>query len=335
MARQVRAQVKHTHIGVLMGGMSHERTVSLRTGRAVHDALRNKNYRVSAIDVTAAIAQTLRTKGIESAFIALHGRGGEDGTIQGMLEIMGIPYTGSGVLASALAMHKGMTKHILHCQGIPTADFQVISADRIEGAQFHRTIRLPLPLVVKPVAEGSTIGITVVRSRRTLREACRTAAGYDGQILVERFIEGREITAGIMNGRALPLIEIVPRHGLYDFTSKYTPGHTDYLLSPRMPQRTARLIQDLSLRTYHALGCEGAARVDLMLGHRTDDPFVLEINTIPGMTATSLLPMAAQHAGISFDNLVERIMRTARLKETNPARTGTAALRSSSRQTTT
>ena len=332
MARRVRIQehAQHRHIGVLMGGTSHEREVSLRTGKAVHDALRHKNYRVSAIDVTGTVAQTLCGKKVDSAFIALHGRGGEDGTIQGMLEIMGIPYTGSGVLASALALHKGMTKHILRCHGIPTPDFQVISADVIEGARFHRAIGLPLPLVVKPVAEGSTIGTSVVRSRRNLRQACRAAAGYDRQILVERFIEGREITAGIVNGMALPLIEIVPRQGFYDFTSKYTPGHTDYILSPRMKKRTARLIQDLALRTYNALGCEGAARVDLMLS-RTEDPFILEINTVPGMTATSLLPMAARHAGISFESLVQRILLSARLKEMNPERTRSTARASASR----
>jgi D-alanine-D-alanine ligase len=224
------------------------------------------------------------------------------------------------VLASALALHKGMTKHILRCHGIPTADFQIISADGIGQAQLQRAIRLPLPLVIKPVAEGSTIGTTIVRNRKTLVEACRIAARYDRQILAERFIEGREITAGILNGRALPLIEIVPRQGFYDFTAKYTPGRTDYILTPGMKKRTARRIQDLSLKTYQVLGCEGAARVDLMLTHRTEEPFVLEINTIPGMTATSLLPMAAQHAGISFDNLVEQIMRSARLKEMNPVR---------------
>jgi D-alanine-D-alanine ligase len=314
-----------------MGGASQEREISLRTGRAVCDALRHKGYRVTAIDVTDSIAQTLREKKITAAFIALHGRGGEDGTIQGMLELMGIPYTGSGVLASALAMHKGMTKHILRCQGIPTADFQVISADHIKGARLHRTIRLPLPLVIKPVAEGSTIGTTIVRNRNTLREACRTAVQYDRQILAERFIAGREITAGIVNGRALPLVEIVPRQGFYDFTSKYTPGRTEYIPAPRMKKRTAQLIQDLSLRTYHALGCEGAARVDLMLAHRTDEPFVLEINTIPGMTATSLLPMAAQHAGISFGTLVEQIMRSARLKEMDPLRGRSTAMASPSR----
>ncbi len=318
MARSAVPDIRHARIGVLMGGVSREREISLRTGRAIGEALRNKGYRVTAIDVDGGIARTLRLKKITAAFIALHGRGGEDGTIQGMLELMGIPYTGSGVLASALAMHKGMTKHILRCHGIPTADFQVIGADRIRGTQALRDIRIPLPLVIKPVAEGSTIGTTIVRNRKTLLDACRTAARYDRQILAERFIAGREITAGILNGRALPLIEIVPRQGFYDFTAKYTPGCTEYILDPRMKTRTARLIRDLALKTYQVLGCEGAARVDLMLTNRTEEPFVLEINTIPGMTATSLLPMAARHAGISFDTLVERIMRSARLKELNP-----------------
>jgi D-alanine-D-alanine ligase len=318
--------MRHARIGVLMGGASREREISLRTGGAVCAALRKKRYRVTAIDVTRAIAQTLREKKITAAFIALHGRGGEDGTIQGMLELMGIPYTGSGVLASALAMHKGMTKHLLRRHGIPTADFQVISAAGTVRARLLRSIRLPLPLVIKPVAEGSSIGTTIVKHRKNLGEACRTAALYDRQILVERFIEGREITAGIVNGRALPLIEIVPRQGLYDFTAKYTPGHTTYIPAPRMKKRTAQLIRDVSLETYHALGCEGAARVDLMLDHRTDEPFVLEINTVPGMTATSLLPLAARHAGLSFAALVERIMLSARLKEMNPACAGSPAI---------
>ena len=318
MGRRAQTSLKHKRIGVLMGGISHEREISMRTGKAVSTALLNKNYRISSIDVTSAVTQTLRGRKIEAAFIALHGRGGEDGTIQGLLEIMQIPYTGSGVLASALALHKGMTKHILRCHEIPTADFQVMRADEIEGAQFHRTLRLPLPLVVKPIAEGSTLGTTIVRRARNLRDACRRASRYDQHILVERFVEGKEITAGIINGEALPLIEIVPRQGFYDFQSKYTPGHTDYILPARVRKSTAHTIQDLSLRTYHVLGCEGAARVDLMLNHRTNQPYVLEINTIPGMTETSLLPMAARYAGIDFDDLVEKILLTARLKEIKP-----------------
>jgi len=318
MGRNTQTSLREKRIGVLMGGISQEREISMRTGKAVSSALLNKHYRISCIDATSTVAQALRGRKIEAAFIALHGKGGEDGTIQGLLEIMQIPYTGSGVLASALALHKGMTKHILRCHRIPTADFQVVKADAIEAARFQRTVSLPLPLVVKPVAEGSTLGATIVRKARNLRDACRKAAHYDQHILIERFIEGAEITAGIINGTALPLIEIAPRHGFYDFQSKYTPGYTDYIVPARLRKSTAQAIQDLSLRTYHALGCEGAARVDLMLDQRTSQPYVLEINTIPGMTETSLLPMAARHAGIDFDNLVEQIMLTARLKELEP-----------------
>lgn len=318
MGRPAQVALRRKRIGVLMGGISQEREISMRTGAAVSTALLNKHYRISPIDVTSTVTQALRGRKIEAAFIALHGKGGEDGTIQGLLEIMQIPYTGSGVLASALALHKGMTKHILCRHEIPTADFQVMRAVAIEGPGFHRSIRLPLPLVVKPVAEGSTLGTTIVSKARNLRDACRNASRYDEQILLERFIEGKEITAGIINGKALPLIEIVPRRGFYDFQSKYTPGQTDYIVPARVGKGTARIIQELSLRTYHALGCEGAARVDLMLNHRTNRPYILEINTIPGMTETSLLPKAARYAGIEFDDLVEQIMLTARLKEIKP-----------------
>jgi D-alanine-D-alanine ligase len=306
------------HIGVLMGGASAEREISLRTGTAVLKALRAKKYQAHSIDVTASIAQALLKKKIAVAFIALHGKGGEDGTIQGTLEMLHIPYTGSGVLASALAMHKGMTKKILRYHRIPTADFQVITAETIERVDFHRKITVPLPLVVKPIAEGSTIGTSIVTHKRHLRSACRQAASCDRSILLERFIEGIEITTGIVDGKALPLIEIVPRDGFYSFRSKYTPGSTDYIVPARITKKSAAKIQHLSLRAYHALGCEGVARVDLILSHHRKQPYILEINTIPGMTETSLLPMAARSAGIEFDELVEKMLHTARLKEIQP-----------------
>lgn len=297
-----------------MGGSSAERAISLRTGKAVLKALRAKHYNAEGIDVNRSIAQTLLKKKIELAFIALHGTVGEDGTIQGMLEMMQIPYTGSGLLASALAMHKGMAKTILRHHGMPTADFQVIQANEIERAGFHQTVKIPLPLVVKPIAEGSTIGTSIVTNKRNLRSACREAVRFDQQVLLERFIVGREITTGIVNGKALPVIEIIPREGFYNYRSKYTPGSTDYIVPARIGKRTAAKIQELSVRSYHALKCEGVARVDLMLSHKRNQPYILEINTIPGMTETSLLPMAAESAGISFEDLVEQIMFTARLK---------------------
>lgn len=297
-----------------MGGSSAERAVSLRTGKAVLKALRAKHYNAEGIDVNRSIAHTLLKKKIELAFIALHGTVGEDGTIQGMLEMMQIPYTGSGLLASALAMHKGMAKTILRHHGMPTADFQVIQANEIERAGFHQKVKIPLPLVVKPIAEGSTIGTSIVTNKRNLRSACREAVRFDQQVLLERFIVGREITTGIVNGKALPVIEIIPREGFYNYRSKYTPGSTDYIVPARIGKRTTAKIQELSVSAYHTLKCEGVARVDLMLSHKRNQPYILEINTIPGMTETSLLPMAAESAGISFEDLVEQIIFTARLK---------------------
>jgi D-alanine-D-alanine ligase len=297
-----------------MGGTSAERKISLRTGQAIHKALLKKNYKAYSIDVNRSLARTLIKKKIEVAFIALHGRWGEDGTVQGMLEIMQIPYTGSGVMASALALHKGMTKKILRYHRIPTANFQIVKAEEIKRADFHRKIKIPLPLVIKPVAEGSTIGTTIVKQKENLQDACKQAARFDQHILIERFIEGKEITTGILNGEALPLIEIVPKVGFYSFKSKYTPGNTEYIIPARIKKSVALKIQQLAIKSYHTIGCEGAARVDFMLNHKKSKPYILEINTIPGMTETSLLPMAAQYIGICFENLVERIILTARLK---------------------
>jgi len=313
------SKVAHTlyrdkRVGVLMGGSSAEREISLHTGKAIQKALQKKNYKVYPIDVNRLLAQTLTKKKIEVAFIALHGRGGEDGTAQGMLEIMQIPYTGSGVLASALALHKGMTKKILRYHRLSTADFQIIREEEIESADFYRKIKIPLPLVIKPIAEGSTIGTTIVKQKEHLRDACKHAAHFDHHILMERFIEGKEITTGILNGEALPLVEIVPKDGFYSFQSKYTPGNTEYIIPARVKKSVALKIQHLALKAYHAIGCEGAARVDFMLSHKNSQPYILEINTIPGMTETSLLPMAAHYIRISFENLVEKILLAARLK---------------------
>jgi len=297
-----------------MGGISAEREISLCTGKAIQRALLKKNYKVYPVDVNRSLAQTLLKKKIEVAFIALHGRWGEDGTVQGMLEIMQIPYTGSGVLASALALHKGTTKKILSYHRLPTADFQIISGEEIKQADFHRKIKIPLPLVIKPIAEGSTIGTSIIKQKKELPDACKHAAQFDQHILIERFIEGKEITTGILDSQAFPLIEIVPRDGFYSFQSKYTPGNTEYIIPARVKKGVALTIQQLAVKAYHAIGCEGAARVDLILSHQKSQPYILEINTIPGMTETSLLPMAAQYVGISFENLVEKILLTARLK---------------------
>ena len=314
MARSAHNRYKDKRIGVLMGGVSAEREISLRSGRAIRKALLKKNYKVYSIDVTTSLVQTLLKKKIGVAFISLHGKWGEDGTVQGLLEIMQIPYTGSGVLASALALHKGMTKKILSYHRLPTAGFQILKAEEIKRADFHRKIEISLPLVIKPTAEGSTIGTSIVKQKRSLRNACLKAARFDQHVLLEQFIEGKEITAGILNGEALPLIEIVPRGGFYNYQSKYTPGKTDYITPARVKKSVTLKIQQLALKAYHTLGCEGAARVDFILSHKKSQPYILEINTIPGLTETSLLPMAANHAGIDFENLAEKMILTARLK---------------------
>jgi D-alanine-D-alanine ligase len=305
---------KNKRIGVLMGGTSAEREISLRTGHAIQKALLKKHYKAYSIEANKSLAQTLLKKKIEIAFIALHGRGGEDGTVQGMLEIMQIPYTCSGVRASAVAIDKGMTKKLLRYHRLPTPDFQIVTTEEITHKDFYRKIKIPLPLVVKPIAEGSTIGASIVTQKRNLRNACKKASQFDAHILIEKFIEGKEITAGITNGETLPLIEIVPRNGFYNFQAKYTPGTTDYIIPVRVRKSVAFKILQLALGAYHAIGCEGAARVDFIVSQQ-NKPYILEVNTIPGMTESSLLPMAAQYAGINFENLVERILLTARLKE--------------------
>jgi D-alanine-D-alanine ligase len=303
---------KEKRIGVLMGGMSPERDISLKTGKAIAKALATKGYQAQPIDVTHRIAETLSKEKINCAFLALHGRFGEDGTIQGMFELMRIPYTGSGVLASALALHKVMAKRIFHYEKIPTPMFDVLHVQEVKKEP-QREISLPLPVVVKPAREGSTIGVSIVTKEKQWIPALKKAGQYDDEILVEEFIKGREITVGILEGLPLPIIEIAPKSGFYDFHSKYTKGETEYIIPARIPREKYLTAQDLSLRAFRALGCSGVARIDLMLDER-DNPFVLEVNTMPGMTETSLLPKAANYAGIAFEELAERILLGASLK---------------------
>jgi D-alanine-D-alanine ligase len=304
--------LKKKKIGVMMGGLSREREISLKTGKAILKALTEKGYTACAIDVNQDVAETLIKKKIECAFIALHGRFGEDGTIQGMLELMRIPYTGSGVLASALALHKIMTKKIFLCEKIPTPPFEVVQRQDI-GKDPLRNISLPLPLVIKPAREGSTIGVSIVRAEEELVPALKEAGKYDDEILVEKFMKGREITVGILEDIPLPVIEIVPKSGFYDYHSKYTKGETQYIVPARIPREKYLYAQDMSLKAFQTLGCSGCARVDLMTDEN-DDSFVIDVNTMPGMTETSLLPKAANYVGITFEDLVERILLGASLK---------------------
>jgi D-alanine-D-alanine ligase len=304
--------LKKKKIGVLMGGLSREREISLKTGKAILRALSEKGYTACSIDVGQDIAETLIKKKIEIAFIALHGKFGEDGTIQGMLELMRIPYTGSGVLASALALHKIMAKKIFICEKIPTPAFEVFLRQETEKDPMKK-ISLPLPLVVKPAREGSTIGVMIARTEEELALALKEAAKYDEEILAEAFVKGKEITVGILEDIPLPVIEIVPKSGFYDYRSKYTKGETQYIIPARVSREKYLSAQEISLKAFRALSCSGCARVDLMTDEN-GDPFVIDVNTMPGMTETSLLPQAAGYAGIVFEDLVERILLGASLK---------------------
>jgi D-alanine-D-alanine ligase len=296
-------------VGVLMGGRSAEREVSLRTGAAILGALRRLGRRAVGIDAGPDLPRALARRRVGVAFIALHGRGGEDGTVQGLLECLGIPYTSSGVLASALAMDKKQSKMIFSALGLPTPEFEVLS----RGARGIWPLRrLECPVVVKPTCEGSSIGVSVVRSRGALRPALAAAFRYDPEALVERYIPGRDLTVGVLDDEALAVVEMRPRGGFYGYGPKYREGETEYLVPAPLTKRQAARTRELALAAHRALGCRGASRVDFRLDER-GRPLLIEVNTIPGMTATSLLPKSAAAAGIGFDELVGRILADARL----------------------
>ena len=298
-------------IAVLMGGQSAEHEISIRSGRAVWTALIQKGYDAIPLEVDSSVVGRLREVRGQIAFIALHGPGGEDGTIQGMLEVIRIPYTGSGVQACAVAMDKALTKVLLEQSGMPVPRGFVLE-------QGDRRKPLPggfkLPLVVKPVSQGSTLGITIVRKSRNLQKALDAAFVYGPAALIEEYIDGREFTVGILNDKALPVVEIIPQGGFYDFAAKYTPGATVYKAPAPLPGRTAKLLQSLALQAHRRLGCRGATRVDFRLD-RKGRPFLLELNTVPGMTETSLLPMAAKAARLSYEDMVEAILESALARE--------------------
>src|SRR5574337_115690 len=303
-------------IGVLMGGRSSERDISLKTGQAVYQALIRRGYDAVAIDVTDRLHRDLEDHKVAIAFLSLHGPGGEDGTVQGFLETLGIPYTGSGVRTSAVGMHKAATKTILAAHGIPLPAGTVVREfDRPSLSKVLRQTKLKLPIVVKPVSQGSTIGVSVVRRAGQWKEALDLAHRYDSEVMVESYIPGHEATVSILGTAVegptvLPAIEIVAPDGFYDFSAKYQKGRTRYLCPAPFPPKMVHHIGELARRAYEVLGCEGAVRVDFRITPR-GRPYVLEINTVPGMTETSLLPMAAAHVGIAYDDLVEQILQSA------------------------
>jgi D-alanine-D-alanine ligase len=305
-------QMKKAVVGVLMGGRSAEREVSLRTGAAILAALRRNGHRAVGVDAGRDLPQVLARLKVSVAFIALHGRGGEDGTVQGLLECLGIPYTGSGVLASALAMDKKHSKWVFRAHGLPTPDFEVLANGR-NGRR--RLERLAVPVVVKPICEGSSVGITIVRTRAALAPALATAFRYDAEALVETYIPGRDLTVGVLDDEALAVVEMRPRGGFYGYGSKYETGATEYLVPAPLTVRQSARTRELALEAHRALGCRGASRVDFRLDER-GRPLLIEVNTIPGMTATSLLPKSAAAVGVGFDELVGRILADARLDGT-------------------
>ena len=304
-------------VAVLKGGPSLERQVSLRSGARVEDALERLGHEVVPIDVGADLIEQLEAAGPDVAFLAVHGRGGEDGTVQELLDIVGVPYTGSGVLACMRAIDKVLTKHLLVDAGLPTPDFFAFSETAFKELGAAEALpaieeRLAFPIVVKPAAQGSALGVKFARTAQDVPAALVAAFSYDSRVLLERHVDGRDVAVSVLDGQPLPIVEAVPREeDFYDFEARYEIGRTDFVCPAELsPELTART-HDLALKTYQLLGCRGFARVDLMIEDGTNEPLVLEVNAIPGLTETSLLPMAAEASGISFDEMIERILELA------------------------
>ncbi len=300
-------------IGVLAGGTSAEREVSLKSGNAVYKTLIGLGYDTVFIDVSDNVCQAVREEGVEIAFVLLHGGHGENGAIQGMLEVMGVPYTGSGILASALAMDKEIAKKVFLFHDIPVAPFITVTKKQVENRGRTNTevvtavADFPLPWVVKPATEGSSIGVSLVRGEGELAVALKEAFAYGERVLVERYIKGKEIQIGILGQIVLGGVEVRPLKEFYTYEAKYTPGLTNYILPPEIGPSAYDILKVAALRAHNALGCSGATRVDFILDE-LNNPFLLEVNTIPGMTETSLLPKIARLAEIEFPDLVEKIL---------------------------
>ncbi len=309
-------------VAVLMGGASAEHDISLLSGAGVLKALRDRGVDAHAFDPCTRRLEELRSDGFVRCFIALHGRFGEDGTVQGALELMGLPYTGSGVMASAIAIDKVMTKRVWLAEGLPTPAYRLLHA----GDDPQQVNAVPdvlgLPLIVKPAREGSSIGVAKVMDHSQMQPAVTQALAMDCDVLCEQFIHGDEVTCPIIgtadSARALPVIRIVAPDGNYDYQNKYFTDDTQYLVPCRLPDGEEQRIQQLALRAYQVLGCRGWGRVDVMIDGTTREPYLLEINTSPGMTSHSLVPMSARAAGISYEDLCLQLLLQASLDNPQP-----------------
>jgi D-alanine-D-alanine ligase len=310
-----------SRVAVLKGGRSLERQVSLRSGGRVEAALARLGHEVVSVDVGLDLIQRLREASPDVAFVALHGRDGEDGTVQELLEILDVPYTGSGVLACARAMDKVLAKHLMVDAGIPTPEFFAFSETAFRDLGAAEALpaieeRLSFPIVVKPSSQGSALGIKFAATAADVPAALVSAFSYDSKVLLERHVAGRELAVSLIDGEPLPVVEAVPQEDrFYDFESRYDIGATDFVCPAQLPPGVTERAQELAVATYELLGLAGFGRVDLMLGAE-DEPYVLEANPIPGLTDTSLLPQAAEAAGIGFDSLVERLLELAGVRVT-------------------
>lgn len=315
-------RITDKRIGVLMGGTSAEREVSLKSGMAVYRALGKRGYNAAPIDVNHTVSRVLEEEKIEIAFLVLHGGHGENGAVQGFLELMGIPYTGSGILASALAMDKEASKRMFLSNGVPVPPFIEIRKSGLNTPAHNSSSLTPsslqtglqtgfaLPWVVKPSTEGSSIGVSIVKEETELNTALDQAFAFGDRAIIEQYIEGREVQVGILNNRVLGSVEVRPKAEFYSYEAKYTPGMTEYILPPEMDPDLLSATETIALAAHRALGCGGATRVDLIIS-KNFEPYVLEVNTIPGMTETSLLPKIAQLSGLDFTSLAEAILREA------------------------
>jgi D-alanine-D-alanine ligase len=301
---------------VLRGGTSEEREVSLRSGKAVYTALQEAGYNVHDLDFTKENINKIIDIAPDVVFIALHGKNGEDGTVQGFLDLLGIPYTGSGVAASAIGMNKILTKKFLSYEGMPTSDFVILDKEIFNNGSKNTEWLLStigLPMVVKASTQGSSIGVFIVRKEEDILGALKKAFEFDSEILVEKFIDGIELTAAVVGNNephVLPIIEITSENEFYDYESKYTKGMCAHIIPARINDNIRQRVMQIASQVYKSIGCRGYARIDFIVD-KEDRPYVLEINTIPGMTEMSLVPDAARADGISFVELVDRILKLA------------------------